>query len=119
MARTEISVNTGIASGLNVTDNWTTGIADGHKVLNPNQNIIILVENNNVASKNVTFQTPQTIGDETLAVEEQIVAIGASKIHAFAGFSKKIYNQSDGMIYIDYEAATDAKVYPFTCPTHL
>ena len=121
MARTEVTVNTGIASGLNVTDNATTGIADGHKVQNPNQNVCIIATNSDGSAHDITFQTPQTIGDEALAVAEQTVSVGAGKTYVFAGFKKSIYNQDDGMIYIDYENGEHDHftIYPFTSPIHL
>ena len=108
MARTALTALSAAVTGLNLTDNLTAAIADGHKFANPLGKTMFYAYNSSGGSITVTIQTPQTV--EGLAVAENAVAIAAGKSYLFDGLKRSTFNQSDGTVYVDYSAHADLSV---------
>ncbi len=105
MARTAISyqqvARTGLAEALAAAN------ADGHKFSNDGR-IILHVVNGDVSPITVTIQTPGTVDD--LAVSDRTVTISDESDKFIGPFPPGIYNQSDGMVYVDFSAVTNVTV---------
>jgi hypothetical protein len=93
----------------------TTGVAaDGHKFLNDG---CVFVECNNTHTSALifTFETPRTI--HGLAVAELPISVGAASYKLVGPFNTEDFNQSDGMVYLDYDVTNYAlqkvRVYHF------
>lgn len=99
-ARTEITVDTMSTAGIVIATD--AGIADGHKFSNALGDVFLYVTNSDVGAHNITIQTPGTVEGEPIA--ERVVSIGASAIVLIGPFTRAVYNQSDGMVYVDYAA---------------
>ena len=108
MARTEITAQSIDRDGL--ASAFTAANADGHKLLN-NGDQFIIVKNGGASPINVTIQTPATI--EGIAIAEVVIAVAASAEEMIGNFPPSIFNQTDGMIYIDFSAVTDITVGAF------
>jgi hypothetical protein len=83
----------------------TSGVAaDGHKFRNDG-NVQIEVENVHATiARVITFQTPgKVLG--MLEVAEHAVSVAALATVLIGPFSVKAFNQTDGMVYIDYPVA--------------
>jgi hypothetical protein len=117
MARTALTVNTIITSGL-ADPSATTGTADGHMATNDG-NVFLEFNNANASSRIVTIQTPVTVSG--FAVADQTITVPGSASRFKAGpFSMGLFNQLSGTtdagkIYIDYPAGqhTDITVRAF------
>lgn len=105
MARTELTVQTIDRAGLEPT--MTALIADGHKFMNDGKLTRLMVVNG-ATPFILTIQTPETV--DGLAVAERTVAIGAAGTYEIGPFQASLYNQADGMVYIDYDDPTDGDV---------
>ena len=105
MPRNEITPTDLVAAG--VFTNAVVGDTSGEKFPNDG-NTFILVTNDDAGSKNFTIQTPAT--QSGLAIAEQIVAVGAGATKLIGPFPVKTYNQSDGMVYVDYEDFLDSNI---------
>lgn len=98
-ARTELTVDTSVTSGLVIATD--TGIADGHKFSNSLGDVFLYVTQDDIEAREITIQTPGTVDGEPIA--ERVVDVGASAVVIIGPFKRSIFNQSDGMVYIDYE----------------
>ncbi len=81
--------------------------ADGHKFQNTGREFLH-VKNGAGAPINVTIQTPGTV--DGLAVGELIVAVTNAEERMIGPFPTNIYNQADGMVYLDYSSETSVTV---------
>ena len=81
--------------------------ADGNKFSNDGR-IILQVGNGGGSPITVTIQTPGTVDD--LAVSDRTVTVGDGDTKLIGPFPPGIYNQSDGMVYVDFSAVTDVTV---------
>lgn len=106
MARTELSLQRVSPDGLEAT--YDAAIADGHS-FEWGERHFLHVKNGDTASKDITIQTPQTIGGLELA--DKTVTVSASG-EAFIGpfLGRETYEQSDGQVYFDYSATTSVTV---------
>ena len=95
MAREAINVQQVASSGLAAT--YTTIGVDGVSFSNT-KDVFIHVKATTAA--NITIQTPFTL-DEGLTVEDRVVAVSGGSEKFIGPFSDKIYEQSDGSIYVD------------------
>jgi len=102
MARTEITVQQSSLAG--ITPTFNAAIADGHMFKNDG-NVIIEVKNAAGADVTVTIQTPAKVQGIDLA--EITVTVPATTGHKLIGpFDPSLFNQSNGMVYVDYSSAT-------------
>lgn len=85
----------------------TAGVAaDGHKFANDG-NVFLLVRNASTTTARVlTVQTPGTV--DGLAIADLTVSIPATLSRYIGRFPSGIYNQADGMVYVDYPAGNEA-----------
>lgn len=106
-ARTALTIQVlGITTnGWNLTDNMTAAIADGHKFVNSGD-IFFVIVNGAAGALVVTFQTPATVAGG-VTITEHTVTVAAGKTHIVGNFNKSIFNQSDGMVYVDTDVQAD------------
>ena len=93
------------SNGLNLTDGTTAAIADGHKFANSGD-VFFAIVNGSAGAVVVTFQTPATVAGG-VTITEQTVTVAAGKTHLVGNFNKSVFNQSDGMVYVDTDTQTD------------
>lgn len=105
MARTALNYQQIARTGLEAA--YTAAVADGAKFANDGRMFVDVV-NDSASSINVTAQTPVTV--DGLAVTDLVVAVSAGESRKIGPFPPNIYNQSDGMVYLDYSAVTDVTV---------
>lgn len=103
-ARIEITPSQIVPTGV-AQPAQTDGIADGHKFVN-NGKVFVECENTHTGALDFTFQTPKTIGD--LAVGERIVSLEADDVKPIGPFPTDLYNNPDGMVYLDYDETSFA-----------
>lgn len=100
MARTALTVEDGLAAGLNAT--YNAAHADGNMFDN-NGHVIFHVKNENAAALAVTVQTP--FQQDGLDLAEGGGSVPASEERFFGPFSPQSYNQKSGTdigkVYID------------------
>ncbi len=101
MARTAITVQEIDIDGLSPV--FSASVADGEKFLNSGDQFLH-VKNGGGSPITVTIQTPAQI--ESIDIAEVEVTIPASEERIIGNFSPSIFNQSDGMVYVDYSAVT-------------
>ena len=109
MARTELTVQNIVRAG--VSASYTAAIADNHKFTN-NGRMFAHVKNGSGGAIVVTIQTPGTV--DGLAIADRTVSIPATTGDVMIGpFPPGQYNQSDGMVYIDYASTTSMTIGVF------
>jgi len=101
MARTEITYQQVVRTGLEQT--YAAAVADGEKFSNDGR-MFLHVKNGAAAPITVTVQTPGTV--DGLAVAEQVITVTNAEERMIGPFPPGIYNQSDGMVYVDYSSVT-------------
>ncbi len=104
MARTELTVQTISRAGLEAV--YTTAIADGHKFVNDGMMLVTL--KNGATDKTITVQTAATVDGK--AVADDSVTLTANEERDIGPFPPGIYNQTDGMVYIDYSSPTNVTI---------
>ncbi len=107
MARITLTPQQIVRTGLAPTFGaWDAGLQ--HAFANDGR-IYIEVKNTAVADHTVTIQTPGTV--DALAVAERTVLIPANTGDKIIGpFPPSVYNQADGMVYIDIDVATTTTI---------
>ncbi len=105
MARTAVDYQQIARTGLEAA--YTAAVADGAKFANDGRMFVDVV-NDSGSDVTVTVQTPGTVGG--LAIAERTVVVTAGESRKIGPFPPNIYNQSDGMVYLDYSAVTDVTV---------
>jgi len=103
--RTEIVPSQIVVTGV-AQPAQTTGIAEGHKFLNDGAVFVEAYNSSSGGALVFTFQTPRTI--RGLAVAERAVSVGALGTTLVGPFNIEDYNQSDGMVYLDYDVTSYA-----------
>jgi len=101
MARTTMSHQQIVRTGLEQT--YEAAQVDGNKFSNDGR-MFLHVKNGAASPITVTIQTPGTV--DGLAVAEQIVTVTNAEERMIGPFPPNIYNQSDGMVYVDYSSVT-------------
>ena len=83
-------------------------VADGHKFSNDGRTFLWLI--GGTANCIITVQTPGTV--DGLAIDDVAydIPLGAANWAVMGPFPPSVYNQSDGMVYIDWEVALIAGV---------
>jgi hypothetical protein len=108
MARTNLAVQQIVVAGLLPT--YSTANADGHSVVN-NGNVFLHVKNASGSSVNVTVETPAKVGG--LDVAEDVVTVGASSEKMIGPFDPSVFNQSGGLLYVDFSAVASVTCAAF------
>jgi hypothetical protein len=108
MARTTIAssqqvVRTGILPAYAAVDQ-----PNGNQFLNIDQHVFLHIKNGGGTTCTVTIQTPITV--DGLAVADLTVAIPTVSERMIGPFPLEYYNQSDGMVYVDYSVGTSVTV---------
>lgn len=86
----------------------TTGIADGHKFLNPDQNVFLLVEQTSGGALTITIPSPASLEDGQ-DVPDIVVACTSGTLYMIGPFRNAYYLQSDGYVHIDYESGSESE----------
>lgn len=107
MARTAISATEIDYDGV-AQPAATTGIADGHKFLNPDQNVFLLVEQSSGGALTLTIPSPASLEDGQ-DVPDITVSCTSATLYMIGPFRNAYYLQSDGYIHVDYEAGSHAQ----------
>lgn len=83
-------------------------VADYHMFANDGRTFLFLI--GGTANCEITIQTPGTV--DGLAIDDPLfdIPLGNTEFRIMGPFPPSIYNQSDGMVYIDWEDATVALV---------
>jgi hypothetical protein len=105
MARQTLTVQTIDLDGLEAT--YTAANGDGHSFANDGR-VLLHVKNGDAADKTITVQTPATV--EGVDVAEVTVTVPAGEERFIGLFSRKIFNQSGGVVYVDYSATTSVTI---------
>ncbi len=99
MARDTIAVGRILRAGL-AAQAGTTGQADGHKFANNGKTYLRVTKA--TATGDITIQTPKKILG--LDLEEQVISFEIDDVKLIGPFPTNVFNQSDGTVWIDYEA---------------
>jgi hypothetical protein len=102
MARTDLTVQAAVSSGLNPV--FTAAIADGHMWLY-DKRTALYVKNDSGGPINVTILTPDT-GKDGLAVSDRVVAVPAGEERVIKPDPADTYAQADGKVYVDTSSQT-------------
>lgn len=105
MARTELTVQTISRAGLEAS--YGSAIADGHKFANDGNMTFVHIKNGSV-DKTITIQTAATVDGK--AVGDDAIVCTANEERLIGPFPASIYNQADGLVYIDYSSPTNVTV---------
>lgn len=81
---------------------------NGHQFLNVDERAFLYVKNANAGTIVVTIDTPITV--DGLAVGNLSVSIATGVNKLIGPFPKQYYNQTDGMVYIDYDIGASVTV---------
>ena len=110
MARTALAVQTIADEG--ITPAFTAAPVDGHSV--PGDGDVWLeVKNTSGSPINVTVQTGGTLMGEP--VTDKVIAIPATTGDKIIGpFPPALYNQADGLVYVDFASVTNLTIAAFT-----
>src|SRR5690554_3576544 len=111
MAREELSVQNIDRDGLEAS--YTALNGDGHSFKNDGERTVLHVVNG-ATGFDLTIQTPQTV--DGLDVADRTVSIGANEEHFIGPFPQKNYNQSDGLVYVDYDNVDDGTIAVLKVP---
>lgn len=105
MARTALTVQTPSFDG--ITPAYAAANVDGHSFRNSGRTILH-VKNGSVASINVTIGTPGAA--DGLTLPDKVVAVPASQERMISLRNRGLYNQADGMTYVDFSAVGSVTV---------
>ena len=107
MPRTAITPQQGLRAGGTITNEPAN--TEGNSFL-PAQGRALTVRNGSGSTITVTVPTPGTI--EGLAIPERTFTVAAGAVGVFApGASAGIYEQTGGVIHVDYSAVASVTVY--------
>jgi len=107
MARTTITPQSISRTGLT----HTFAAADqpnGMQFLNVDTRAFLYVKNGGGGTINVTIPTPITVDD--LAVSDLTVQLTTGVNKMFGPFPKEYYNQTDGMVYVNFDVGTSVTI---------
>ena len=83
-------------------------VADGHKFLNDGRTFLYIVTDTVGAEHLITIQMPTSSDIDGLVVSDLTYDLPDNQSVFMGPFPPNIYNQADGYVYIDWEAATAA-----------
>lgn len=116
MARIALSVLTlPTRAGISIADAALTAAnTDGHMFVNDGRTVLIL-QNTNGAIRTVTVQTP--IAVDGLAVADLSITVPALTGRVITPpFPVTVYNQSNGMVFVDYSGVSQTLVAAVRIP---
>lgn len=105
MARTTLSSQSLSLAGIIPT--FVAAIADGHAFRSAGATFIH-VKNASGVSVNVTIPTPMKYGG--LDVSDVVVAIAAGAEKLIGPFNPSLFNQLDGLVYVDYSVTASITI---------
>lgn len=111
MPRTALAVQTVKPEG--VIPAYTAANADGHAIANRGR-MCLHVKNGGGSAIDVTLVTGATVGGRAVADDVVSVAAGAEKL--IGPFSESVYNQSGGVMHVDFSAVTTVTVAAIVVP---
>lgn len=110
MARTALAPQTIVDEG--ITPAFTAANVDGHSIPGDGDHWLE-IKNTNGAPVNVTILTGGTLMGE--AVADKVVSIPATTGDKIIGpFPPALYNQADGLVYVDFASVTGVTAACFT-----
>lgn len=112
MARTALSVQTVVVTGLEAT--YTAANVDGHAIAGNTGELFLHVINGDAADKTVTIQTPAVF--KGIALADVAVVVTAGEERLIGPFDPSLFNQADGTVYVDYSATTSVTVAALKLP---
>ena len=107
MARTTLAAQSISRAGLTHTFS-AADQPNGNEFLNVDERAFLYVKNANAGTIVVTIGTPNTVDDLAIADRTISIATGVNKL--IGPFPKQHYNQTDGMVYIDYDIGASVTV---------
>ena len=110
MARTALSAIEIITDTGNVNPTFDAAHVDGNSFVNTGKEFLV-VKNNNAGTLTVTIQTPQTVSG--LAVAERTVALLTTEEGYIGTFTKSLYDQTTGEVYIDTDIQASVTLMAF------
>lgn len=87
--------------------------ANGNEFVN-DEKTFLYVKNAGVGSTNVTISTPGTV--DGLAISDLVVAVANGVNKLIGPFPKRIYNQGNGKVYVDWSVGTSVTVAVIRLP---
>jgi hypothetical protein len=109
MARSALTVQTISLSG--VTPSYAAANVDGHEFTNDGKTFL-QVKNTSGSPITVTLQTPATV--DGVALADPTVSVPATTGDKMIGpFPTRAFNQSGGVVYVDFSAVTNVTVSAF------
>ena len=109
MARTELTVQPIVRSGLNPA--LSAANVDGHSILNDGR-VYIEINNAGAGAITVTVQTPNVV-DGDLLISDRQVNVPIGEVRKIGPFSPGDYNQADRTFYVDFSAVAGVTVGAF------
>ncbi len=106
MARTELTVQKILSSGLNAT--YTGATADGEAFNNAGEDVVVHIVNGSGGAVVLTVQTPMQ--QDGLDVAEQTVSVPAGEDRFVGPFQRDIYAKVDGVLSIPSAVWIDTDV---------
>jgi hypothetical protein len=110
MARTTLSAQTAVRSGLTPTS--TAGIADGHKFANDGATALRVTNSHATLARDVTIQTQRTVDGQ--AAGDRTVSVPALSTRYVGPFPRADFNVASGadkgMAYIDYDSGNESEL---------
>jgi len=85
-------------------------VADGHKFLNDGRTFLYIKTNAVGENHLVTIQMPTSSDVDGLVVDDITFDLLDNSDYVMGPFPPKVYNQTDGMVYIDWEVLLIAGV---------
>lgn len=106
MARTELTLQTCIRTGLNTS--YSAAQADGHAINNVSHKTFIHVVNDNASACTVTVTTPNTVDGQAIA--DLTVSVPASEERMIGPFPHAVYCKNDSALSIVHAVWVDYSV---------
>jgi hypothetical protein len=106
MARSELTVQKVLSSGLNVT--YTAATVDGEAFNNASEDVIVHIKNGGGGACVLTVQTPAQ--QDGLDVAERTVSVPAGEDRFVGPFRRSIYGRLDSVLEIPHAVWIDTDV---------
>ena len=86
----------------------TTGIADGHKFLNADEDVFLEVTQSSGGALTITIPSPASLADGQ-DVPDITLSCTSGTTYKIGPFRNEYYLQSDGYVHIDYEDESESE----------
>lgn len=114
MARQVLAPQSILKTGLLPVYTAAAPVIDGHSIVNAGKTFVH-VKNGGGGATICTIQTPGTI-DDNLAIADRTVSIPAGSERMIGPFIISIYNQTGGVIWVDFDVITTVTLAALTLP---